>query len=217
MDRRQKLASFATSHAGCSSVLNVEKYVEACIRPVDRAPRAHSFYFGNPTLSTCSLVVCECYEACGSEELEFVDTYLPPGGGVRDSMVDVQVVARRCGAWVPASKDMSPPSQGDVWIITNDAGDAHAGICTADAVAPPNGSWTMETVEGGQMPLDEHGRAVAGQGSSAVAAFAGDKARHLAWNGSHWMMGQRYLLGYASAGKMPVPDDNVSPDETLQP
>jgi hypothetical protein len=209
VNSREKLAAFARGHAGCSSVLQVAMYVEGCIRLVDRVPRTHSFYFNNSKLSTCAIFVCECHAACGSEEPEFVSTYLPLTGGVRDAMVDIENVAYRFKAWVVPSKTMAPLRMGDVWIVDNAAGDAHTGICVSDAVVQPDGSWVVETVEGGQVPVDASGHAVGGQGSSAVLAFTGAQARRLVWNGAHWMMGARYLYGCTNADKMPVPDDVV--------
>jgi hypothetical protein len=137
-------------------------------------------------------------------------SYIPEGGVERNAMVDIQTMARRSGAWVPAFKAMPPLKMGDVWIIDNAVGDAHTGVCTSDAIVQSDGSWLVETAEGGQEPVDAQGRAVGGQGSSAVKGFAGANARHIVWNAAigKWMMGQRWLIGYASADALPVPDDN---------
>jgi hypothetical protein len=215
MERRQKIVAAALAGVGCSSVLRIGVYTTAVIRPVDRVPRMKSFYFGNPRLSTCALFVVQCLANAGCQEPECVAPYIPEGGVERNAMVDIQRLAKRSAAWVPVSKTMAPPKAADVWVIDNGAGEAHTGVCTSDAVVQADGSWLVDTVEGGQMPVDASGNAVAGQGSSAQLAFAGPQARHFVWDGLHWMLGQRWLLGYASADLMPVPDD-ASPDSSGQ-
>ena len=213
MDRRQKIAAAALAHADCSSVLNVPLYTEAVIRPVDRTDRLHSFYFGNKDQSTCALAAVGFLRIAGCEEDECVGTYFPPSGE-RNAMQDIQELAKRCGAWRAEAPDMPPMKQGDVWVIANSQGmDAHTGVCTADAVVAADVSWTVPTVEGGQVPTDEHGRAVAGEGCTAQLAFT----RHFVKNGARWMLGNRYLIGYASADALPVPDDMTDPDQTIQP
>ena len=76
--------------------------------------------------------------------------------------------------------------------------------------------------------------------TDSYAAFQGANARHFVKQGAGWKLGDRWLLGYASAASMPVPDDASddakadtipipstavrdtqppppSPDETLKP
>jgi hypothetical protein len=76
--------------------------------------------------------------------------------------------------------------------------DAHVGVCVADAVAQGDGTRVVNTVEGGQF---------SGSDSSAIEAFT--RTWHLV--GGRWALGDRFLVGFAVADKMPVPD-GFAPD-----
>lgn len=200
MSPGERIAAAAAAHTGCSCVLHVDTYTDVIIRPVDRTPLKTPYYINDPKLSTCALFAIGCLRLAGCAEDECVATYLPGGGRVRDAMVDIQALARRCGAWVSASSPVDPPKAGDIWIIADAQGmDAHTGVCLEDAVlvsgtSLDSPSWRCKTAEGGQFD---------GKGSTAVGAFD----RQFVFAGNRWKLGQRFLLGYASAAKMPVPDD----------
>lgn len=210
MDRRDRIAAAALAHAGCSEVHNVDLYNEIVVRPVDRTPTVLPYYDRNPRLSTCSLTAIGALRLAGCEEPECLSTYFPASGGMRDAFSDLQALARRFGAWTGSSPPVAPMKKGDVWVIVDAQGsDGHMGTCTDDAVVAPDGSWSVPTVEGGQVPVNDSGALVAG--SSAIAAFSGIHARHFVRDGARMRLGARYLLGYASAALLPIPDD-LSPD-----
>lgn len=203
MDRGERLAAIALAHAGCSEILHQDVYIDVVVRPVDRTPEHQAYYTENLQLSTCALTAVGLLRLAGCVEPECTETYLPTGRPMRNAFVDVQTLARRCGAWVTSSPPVPTFKRGDIWIIVDPAtgGDGHMGTCTSDAILNTDGSWTVNTVEGGQLPVDASGHAQ--RGSSAIMAFT----RHFVRSGAHMMLGARCLLGYASAGSMPVPDD----------
>jgi len=197
MDRRDRIAAAATSHAGCSDVLHPEIYEDIVVRPVDRTPALRGYYYGNAKLSTCSLTVIGAWRLAGCEEPECLESYLPAGKATRDSMVDIQRVAARYGAWVSSSPPIPVMQLGDAWIISDLAGgDAHTGLCVSVPAVNPDGQITFVSIEGGQYD---------GKGSTAIGRFT----RTLTREGARLKMGQRYLLGYASAGALPIPDSNA--------
>lgn len=202
-DRRDAIAQAALSHVGCSEVLHVDVYADVIIRPVDRTPQLAGYYEKNPKLSTCALFVMGVLRLAGCTADEACATYFPAAHPMRNAMADAQNLARRFGAWVTSSPPVPAMKKGDIWIIGDAQGmDAHTGVCTADAVVNPDGSWTVQTAEGGQTAYDENHRPSAAGGSSGIEAFT----RHFVPSGNRMMDGQRFLLGYASADKMPVPD-----------
>lgn len=205
MSRGERIAELARAHAGCSCVLHVDIYTDVIIRPVDRTALKTPYYINDPKLSTCALFAIGALRLAGCAEDECVATYLPGGGRVRDAMVDIQALARRCGAWVSANSPVAAPKAGDIWIIADAQGmDAHTGVCVEDAVPGPDSTWQAMTCEGGQFD---------GKGSSAIGAFS----RTFHFTGNRWMLGSRFLLGYASAEKMPVPDDDPAPPSDPKP
>ncbi len=193
----QVVAQIALAHVDCSAVEHVDVYTDVIIRPADRTGRLLAFYTRDPQLSTCALFVCGCLRLAGIDEPETTGSYFPPGGGERDAMVDIQTLSRRHGAWVYATEQPPALQAGDAWIIGYSGGrDAHTGICTADAVIDGD-SVHVATAEGGQAST---------MGSTAQQAFQ----RTLTKVGGKWLMGQRQLLGWASAAKLPVvvPEDD---------
>lgn len=198
-DRRDRIAAAALSHAGCSDVLHPDVYEDIVVRPVDRTAALRGYYYGNAKLSTCALTVVGAWRLAGCEEPECIESYLPAGKPMRNAMADIQRLARRFdGAWVSSSPPVPPLQKGDAFVIGDATGmDGHVGIVVEDAIVTP-GVWIAKTVEGGQSD---------GKGSSAIGAFT----RTWHFTGGRWMLGARYLLGYASAGSLPVPDD-LAPD-----
>ena len=145
-------------------------------------------------MSSCGLAALGALRLAGCLEIECCGPYFPTGMPERNAVVDVQALARRFGAWVSGSAPVPQFAHGDIWIIADVGADAHVGICVDDAAAQPDGTWKVDTVEGGQF---------SGHDSSAIEQFT------RAWQfvGNRWMLGRRYLVGYASAELMPVPDD----------
>lgn len=209
-DRRNRIAQAAAAHVGCSETTQTDLYNDVIVRPVDNKPALLGYYDRNKSLSTCALFAIGVLRLAGCTEPECVGTYFP-GGSMRNAMADIQALARRFGAWVSGSSGpVVPPKMGDIWIICDDHQmDAHTGVCLTDAVltsstdvSEPGGKWLVDTAEGGQFN--------AGDGSSSAIGRFSRTWRNV---GNRWMLGQRYLLGYASADKMPVPDtpDDGSP------
>lgn len=195
-DRRDRIAAAALAHTGCSDVLHLDIYNEVVVRPADAGELP--YYDHDATLSTCALFAIGCLRLAGCEEPECVAPYVRPGA-LRDAMVDIQTLARRFSAWVSSSPPVPPLHKADIWIIANAAGMcAHTGVCTADAIVNVDGSWTVATAEGGQFD---------GKGSTAIGSFT----RTFVRSGAGMKLGQRFLLGYASADRMPIPDD-LAPD-----
>jgi len=187
------------------SVEHLDVYTDIIIRPVDRTGRLLAFYTKDPQLSTCALAVVGAWRLAGIDEAETTGTYFPPGGGERDAMVDIQTLSRRAGAWVEATEEPPALQAGDAWIIAYPGGkDAHTGIATSDATVEGD-VVHVATVEGGQ---------AATMGSTASEAFQ----RTLTKIGGKWMMGQRELLGWASAAKLPVevPEDDSGAAELAE-
>lgn len=198
-DRRDRIAAAALAHAGCSDVLHPDIYEDIVVRPVDRTAALRGYYFGNAQLSTCALTAVGAWRLAGCEEPECLESYLPVGKPMRNAMADVQAVARRYpGGWVTGCAPVPPLQKGDVFVIGDQHGmDGHVGVIVEDAVVTP-GQWVTKTVEGGQSD---------GKGSSAIGAFT----RTWHFTAGRWMLGARFLLGYASAGSLPIPD-GMAPD-----
>jgi hypothetical protein len=202
MSKGQHVADVAQAHVDCSEVLDVDRYNDVIVRPVDRTPALIGYYDRNKSLSTCALFAIGCLRLAGCGEPECVATYFP-GGSMRNAMSDIQALARRFDAWVTSSGPVDPPKAGDIWIIADEHGmDAHTGVCLVDAALgsssdanAPASTWVVDTAEGGQLAGDG--------GSSAVGKFT----RTFRHEGNRWALGSRFLLGYASAEKMPVVDD----------
>lgn len=191
--RGSRIADAARAHAGCSAVLLPDLYEDIVVRPTDRIAPARGYYFASPGPSTCALAAVGALRLAGCDEAECVAPYMPSGHAMRNAMVDIQTLARRFGAWVTSSPPVPPLQHGDIWIITDDiGGNAHVGVCLADATMTP-GAMTVQTLEGGQFD---------GKGSTALGTFT----RTFVPQGARWRLGVRYLLGYASAAKMPIPD-----------
>jgi hypothetical protein len=192
--RRDLIADAARSHAGCSALVNSGLYEDVIVRPVDRSGPARAYYFANPGPSTCALFSIGALRLAGCSEQECVAPYLGPP--MRNAMVDIQRLARRFSAWCTSSPPVPPMLRGDIWIVTDDSGnDAHTGVCVEDSTVGSDGSWTVMTVEGGQFD---------GRGSTAISAFS----RRFFQQGNRMRLGTRYLLGYASADKMHIPEQS---------
>lgn len=201
-DRRDRIAQAAIAHSGCSALMNADVYQDVVIRPVDRVPQKLAYYDDNAKLSDCALYAIGTLRLAGCTEPECTASYLPERGPMRDAMSDIQALSRRFGAWTTSSPPVPPMQKGDVWIIADQHGsDAHTGVLTEDAVVTGE---TMTTVgcEGGQYD---------GRGSTAIATFK----RGWKLVGGRWMLGNRYLLGYASADRMPVPDTNEGSSDPI--
>ena len=193
-DRGSVIAAVALAHAGSSSVLHPAVYQDVVRRPADAGPMLDQFYLHNRDMSSCALFAVGCLRLAGCAEPEVCAPYFPGHGQPeRDAIVDIQDLARRFRAWVTASPPVPLFKAGDIWIIANAAGaDGHVGVCVADATASPDGLRVVQTCEGGQY---------SGSDSSAIGAFT--RTWHLVAN--RWMLGTRYLLGYASAELLPIP------------
>jgi len=201
--RGSRVAAVALAHVGCSSVLRPDVYQEIVRRPADAGPMFDAFYMHNRAMSSCALAALGALRLSGVDAPETTASYFPNGGPERDAVADVQALARRCGGWVTGSAPVPPFRQGDVWIVTDgDGADAHVGLCVEDTIVQPDGSWSVKTVEGGQY---------SGSDSSAIEAFV----RTWRFVGGRWMLGQRFLLGYASAEKLPIPF--LAAPEDVQP
>lgn len=210
MSRRDRIAKAALTHAGSSSIVQVSLYEDVVRRPADAGPAFDDFYLHNKLMSSCALFALGCLRLCGCTEPECVAPYFPKGGPERDAMADIQKLARRFNAWTSASMPMDLPKAGDIWIIADEnENDAHTGVCVSDAVRAsspdvnaPGATFTVSTVEGGQY---------SGRDSSAISAFS----RTFRCVNNRWALGkpgqERYLLGYATAGSLPVPDDDPAP------
>lgn len=196
MGRRERIVAAATSHAFCGAHTRLDDYIDVVVRPVDRNPRTLPFYVSNPKINTAALFAVGALRLAGCLEPECLETYFP-AGGMRSAMRDLQALARRFDAWVTSSPPVPPMEAGDVWIVANEHGrDVHAGVCVCDATMAGT-SMHVRCVEGGQFD---------GTGSTAVASFA----RTWDFEGNRWKLGDRYLIGYASAARMPVPDSAPS-------
>ncbi len=201
MDRRDRIAQAALAHAGCSAVTDVPRYVDAVIRPADDNPVGRAYFCDNRALSTCGVCEMRFLGLAGCTEPECVAPYTHP---LRNAFSDLRNLAARFGAWVSGGMPAPPMQRGDIWIIVNDdGGDGHMGVCVGDAVASASG-WLVDTVEGGQLDA---------RGSST--AIGGPFARHFVPRGNRLYLGARYLLGYASADRMPVPD--LAATDPVQP
>lgn len=196
MDRRDRIVAAARAHTGCSAQQDQDRYVDAVVREADRTTDKLPYYLANPPLSTCALAALGWLRLSGCVEPECLSSYLPALGHLRDAFVDLQALARRFDAWVGGGLPIALPRAGDIWIIVNEhGGDGHMGTCIADAVSAPSG-FTVSTIEGGQFD---------GRGSTAIG---GPYARNFVNRSGRLWLGDRYLLGYASAGAMPVPELN---------
>ena len=213
MERGDKIAAAATAHAGSSSVLQPQVYLDLVRRPADCSPMLDQFYLHNKLMSSCGLAALGAIRIAGCTEPECTAPYFPGHGQPeRDAVADVQTLARRFSAWVSASMPMPLPQKGDVWIIADEhGGDAHVGTCISDAspgssqdVNAPAATFVIATVEGGQY---------SGSDSSAIESFS--RTFHLTSN--RWMLGNRYLLGYASAAKLPIPETADDPAVAIGP
>jgi len=188
------VAQAALAHVGSSSVSHVDVYQNVVRRPADAGPMLDQFYLHNRDMSSCGLFAVGCIRLAGCVEAECVAPYFPHGGPERDAVGDVQRLGHKTAAgWVDASPHAPPFKQGDVWVIANAQGmDAHVGVCIADAVVQADGSWAVQTCEGGQY---------SGSDSSAIEAFT--RTWHLL--GGKWLLGGRELVGYAVAELLPIP------------
>jgi hypothetical protein len=113
------------------------------------------------------------------------------------AVADVENIAAAHGAWLPP-QHVTPFSQGDVWVINGPPYGVHVGVCLSDAVEQADGSWIVETAEGGQAP-----------DSSGIVAFTDANARHFTWSGSTLMLGTRALYGVAAVSALGIHKDVV--------
>lgn len=187
---RARIADIARRYVDCGDHLDVERYLDVVQRPADRNPTGRRYMTGHP--STCALFVLGVWRLFGLEEPETVEPYVrldAHGGlaGLRVATADMQTAAGRRGAW-QAPRAGLVPQCGDGILIDDGTGvHAHAICCVSDARPLADGSWEIDTVEGGQAP-----------DSSYIRAFT---RRLVTARGRLWM-GSRYVLGWADADRL---------------
>jgi hypothetical protein len=202
MARRDLIAQIALAHAGASATLKTDVYRHVVVRPADFCPPKLRYFDNNPVLETSALFVLGCLRLAGCTEPECTASHLPENGPVRNAMVDIQQLGRRFGAWVTSSPPVPIMRKGDIWIVADAVGGAaHTGICTSEAGQADDGSWSVATAEGGQPD---------GKGTTAIGTFTRSWGRE----GARLKLGDRYLIGYVSAERLPIPDTN---DQTVNP
>jgi len=190
--RRDRIAQVAISHINCSATESSLAYIDVVVRPEDRTNDRIGHFVASRMFCTAALFALGCLRLAGCVEPECTATCMP-GGAIRNPMADIQHLARRFEGWMTSSPPVPAPHRGDIWVIADEEGSKHAGVCVEDAVLE-RGTWTVKTVEGGHP--DER------NGSTAIRAFD----RTFIPDGARLRLGSRYLLGYARADAMPLPD-----------
>lgn len=187
------LASFAETHTGCTAHINVPLYLEAVAPDVDHVEPGLAYFVNARPPSTCGLFGSRCIAAAlASMGLPVPDyfTLSYPGREIGEAVENVEKAATSHGAWEPGTPT-APFLRGDIVVIGYEE---HVVVCTADVTVQPDGSWTGETAQGGQI-------------DGGVQAFASTwhwKTGKL-YAGTAAANGTRYVLGVMRATKM-APD-----------
>lgn len=196
MDAREKIATFARGHTGCSAHVNQAKYIEAVVPKADRVPERLGYYIGPKPPSTCGLFADECLAGAGID-------HPPIEGHYVAGTVIARLEAVDGGRALRLGTPDRPIWKGDIAIIDDGSGrDAHVMVMTSEARLDYTGSgaYWVDTAEGGQLP-----------DSSGVEAFEGEHARRFELRDGKLWCGHRYVVAWLDADAFVIGDD-VAPD-----
>jgi hypothetical protein len=153
----------------------------------------HAYYYEDSTLSTCGLEGCGAMRLGGLTDPELVNPYKI---GTPGAVADTQTVGQRHDILEPNTPS-TPFLEGDIVIIDDGSGfDAHEIICVGDAIVNADGSWTIDTVEGGQW---------SGFDSSAVQRFV---RTFVPKNGKIYC-GSRFVIATVRCSRLELPGDKA--------
>jgi hypothetical protein len=193
---------------GCSATKNVPLYTRTIVRPSDRTPKMHSYYYEDRTLSTCQLAAMAWDRIAGCPDPEATAPYVPgdiPSDEIR--LFDRYDARIEVGHGFDVSSVLAPS---DSFLINTTGNDVHCVTVVSPIEASPNGTiLTFETVEGGQGDV---------MGSTATGKFS----RTLLLKNGLWYMGSRFVVRILQNRKLPIPvaalpDRGGPADETIDP
>jgi hypothetical protein len=204
----ERLAMLATEYAGCSAHVDQDRYVDVVVRLADRQGDRLEHFVGQHPPSSDVLFALGLYRLAGLSEGLLSVPYRCGLAGMQ-----LTTFAHGRSAWVDAAA-ACPFLTGDVWVVVGPPSGIHVGVCVSDARPTDDGSWVVDTVEGGQL------EDVAGwfANLSAIRAFNGAEARRFVWRDGALYLGRRVLHGVICAdalGVLPIYADE--PDEAPDP
>jgi hypothetical protein len=185
----------ATEYAGCSAHVDQDRYVEVVVPPAEREGNRLAPYVGAHPPATSALFVLGLYRLAGLRD-ERLSIARPAG----TAATDLIAIAQTCGAWA-AAPAVSPFRAGDVWIVAGPPSGFHVGVCVSDVYVTDDGTWIVDTVEGGQLE-DARGWPLS---ASGIHAFNGADARPFVWRDGALYLGARMLLGVICADALGFP------------
>ncbi|MGA2450268.1 MAG: hypothetical protein ABTD50_16460 [Polyangiaceae bacterium] len=190
----ERLAMLATEHAGCSAHVDQDRYVDVVVRPSDRAADRLEYYVGRHPPNSSVLFALGLYRLAG-----LADGLLTAPSRIGTATANLYTIAHGHGAWVEGPH-VAPFAVGDVWVVVGPAFGVHVGVCVSDAQVLADGSWLVDTVEGGQFEVAPGWP----PNSSAVHAFNGPDARQFVWRDGALSLGTQFLYGVVCADAMGV-------------
>lgn len=184
--RGEIIADVAKRFIGVGTSHDTDEYLMVMAGPGDQTARMKMYFLAGP--STCALFARGVWRLCGVDNPILLDTYK-----IGQAVSDIQAISSHYGAWQRYNVDALPPKQGDVWIIdSTHNSNPHVGICVSEPVQGEYDTWTVDTVEGGQVPNSSYVRAF-----TRTFYLKSDQQTYL---------GERHLIGWAKASLMPIPE-----------
>jgi hypothetical protein len=191
-DHRQKIAAAALTHQPCSAHNNTALYVDIIVPPPDRTPGRIEYFTGPHPPSTCALLADGALRLAGVTDEPFAGHYV-----IGTAIANLDNVAAHHGALRQGTPDRALHT-GDICIIDNGTGaDAHVMVMVGEANIKEDGSYTVNTVEGGQLP-----------DSSGIAAFT--RTLTTDSTGKRYC-GHRFVVAWIDADALGIGDD-MAPD-----
>jgi hypothetical protein len=141
----ERLAMLATEHAGCSAHVDQARFVEAIVPPCDRGSGRLDAFVGRRPPNTSVLLPLGLYRLAGLSDKLLLSPHQFAGAAIR-----LLRIASAHRAWIEGNC-ASPFQVGDVWVAFGPPTGIHMGVCVSDALVMDDGTWVVDTVEGGQV------------------------------------------------------------------
>jgi hypothetical protein len=190
----ERLAMLATEYAGCSAHVDRDRFAHVIAGPSDLAPERLDALTGAHPPRTSGLFALGLLRLAGLPDRVLL---APHRAGLEG--VNLQAIGHAHGAWVEGAC-AAPFQAGDIWLVIGPPWGVHVGVCVSEARVLTDGSWEVDTVEGGQV------EAIADwpKNASAIRAFNGDESRRFVWRRGAPHLGDAVLFGVLCADALGI-------------
>lgn len=218
----ERLARIASTCKGCSSRVNTPLYIDCVVRKSDRGPTRINYYLwngpGDKLPSTCMLFFLRELERAGVIGIKAVNDPYVYGHAPADiqslpgwswGLPYEEVNEPQPDGTTKKIKRLRPFKKGDSFFVDDSSQqNSHYVIVRNDARVLADGSWEVDTIEGGQNP-DSTGQEeftrILKWGGMWTNQYTGVKDRQL-------LMGARWIYGWVDVSKLPIPTIAAAPD-----